>query len=342
MDEPNSFSIVSVKRLINVDNFGKGSIREQHKTYRITVERTGTLAEMEQLAKEAEQISTYAMNPDVVSDTEEWHKRKKSLSSKNHDQINVLNKELSELHDFDIDGQRTYTTLTSCSFDDFDKSDCPRISSNKNADYELSSEENDDDEHEEETDKVANYNALNSNFSHSVALKSKKRASSRMSRELSRKRLRTNDASSTSINQEKTDFRKQIAAIAHSYDQHQKTLNLILNNQKKIAKALRHHQIPIQLFDEMGTEASTSTNSGNVVYESSNGEQIDLIQIPADRSNPNKFVLKAVDRIFTEPQQLLDLDPRSIDADKRIITIRDAVQVKFGLTSEELATVWLP
>lgn len=41
MDEPNSFSVVSVKRLINVDNLGKGCIREQNKTYRITVERTG-------------------------------------------------------------------------------------------------------------------------------------------------------------------------------------------------------------------------------------------------------------------------------------------------------------
>ena len=43
MDEPNSFSIVSFKRLINVDNFGKGSIREKNKTYRIAVERTGKL-----------------------------------------------------------------------------------------------------------------------------------------------------------------------------------------------------------------------------------------------------------------------------------------------------------
>jgi hypothetical protein len=41
MDEPNSFSVVSVKRLVDIDRFGKGSIREKNKNYRITVARTG-------------------------------------------------------------------------------------------------------------------------------------------------------------------------------------------------------------------------------------------------------------------------------------------------------------
>ena len=40
---------------------------------------------MEQLAKEAEEMSAYKMNSDVVSDTEEWHKRKKLLKNKNQD-----------------------------------------------------------------------------------------------------------------------------------------------------------------------------------------------------------------------------------------------------------------
>ncbi len=38
---------------------------------------------MEKLAKEAEELSSYTMNSAIVSDTEEWHKRK-SISSKNH------------------------------------------------------------------------------------------------------------------------------------------------------------------------------------------------------------------------------------------------------------------
>lgn len=41
MDEANSFSVVSVKRLFDIDRFGKGSIREKNKTYRIAVEQTG-------------------------------------------------------------------------------------------------------------------------------------------------------------------------------------------------------------------------------------------------------------------------------------------------------------
>ena len=40
-DEPNSYSLVSAKRLIDVDQFGKGTIRDKNKTYRIVVERTG-------------------------------------------------------------------------------------------------------------------------------------------------------------------------------------------------------------------------------------------------------------------------------------------------------------
>lgn len=41
MDEPNSFSVVSVKRLIDMDPFKKGFIREKNKSYRISVEKTG-------------------------------------------------------------------------------------------------------------------------------------------------------------------------------------------------------------------------------------------------------------------------------------------------------------
>ncbi|CAF4714260.1 unnamed protein product, partial [Rotaria magnacalcarata] len=41
---------------------------------------------MEQLAKETEELSTYTMNADIASDTEEWLKRKKSSINKNQDQ----------------------------------------------------------------------------------------------------------------------------------------------------------------------------------------------------------------------------------------------------------------
>ncbi|CAF2918088.1 unnamed protein product, partial [Rotaria sp. Silwood2] len=42
----------------------------------------------------------------------------------------------------DLDEQRTYTTLTSCSFDDFDNAvDCFRISSDKNDDDEVNCDE---------------------------------------------------------------------------------------------------------------------------------------------------------------------------------------------------------
>lgn len=41
LDEPNTFSIVSTKRLIDIDSFERGFIRERNKAYRIHVERRG-------------------------------------------------------------------------------------------------------------------------------------------------------------------------------------------------------------------------------------------------------------------------------------------------------------
>jgi hypothetical protein len=42
--------------------------------------------EMEQLAKEAEEVCAYVMNAEVVSDTEEWHKRKQLITKKTQQQ----------------------------------------------------------------------------------------------------------------------------------------------------------------------------------------------------------------------------------------------------------------
>ncbi|CAF4228539.1 unnamed protein product [Rotaria socialis] len=351
MDEPNSFSVVSIRRLINVDSFGKGSIREQNKTYRITVERTGkllivqlfrqilafygigTLIEMVQFAQEAEELSTYKMNSDVVSDTEEWFKRKKSLTRKNNDKPNLFDKQLTEQHTFDLDVYRTYITSNTCLFDE------PKKAAGKTIDGHI----------------------FNSTLNRIPTSKSRKHTSSRVSRQIPEKRLRVNDASSPTVNEGKLgvdqsssssinamnyklgQLRKQIADLTRSYDQHQKTLNLVLNNQNKIAKAMRNHKIPIVLIDETGHGPSASTiDSSTITCKSTTGEQIELLQIPTDRMNSNKFVLKAVDRIFKDGKELIDLDPRSIDTDDRIKTIRDAVQVKFGLTNDELATVWMP
>ncbi|CAF2017072.1 unnamed protein product [Rotaria magnacalcarata] len=341
MDEPNSFSVVSIKRLINADSFG-------------------TLIEMEKLAQEAEELSTYKMNSDVVSDTEEWLKRKKSSTKKNNDKTSLLDKQLTELHTFDFDAYRTYTTLDTCLFDEPDKAaDCSRILSDKDDHDDDNNYESSCDE-ERDTIKTTDDHVFNSTFNHILTSKPRKRTS-RVSREISVKRLRVNDTSSPTANQEKLgvnqslfspikeinynldQLRKQIAGLGHSHEQHQKTLNLILNNQKKIAKAMRSHKIPIVLFDEIGRELpSSTTDSYTTTCNSTTGEQIELLQIPADKTNPNKFVLKAIDRVFKEGKELLDIDPRSIDTDDRIRATRDAVKIKFGLKNDELATVWIP
>jgi len=53
-----------------------------------------------------------------------------------------------------------------------------------------------------------------------------------------------------------------------------------------------------------------------------NGEQIDLLKIPASRNKPNKFVLNTLDQIFKNKQDLIDIDPYQLDTDKRITIIR--------------------
>jgi hypothetical protein len=78
-----------------------------------------------------------------------------------------------------------------------------------------------------------------------------------------------------------------------------------------------------------GTKSVVSTNKLNFflifclqVVKSSTGEEFDLIKIPADPTKPNKFVLNAIDKIFKNENELLDIDPRGMETDDRITTIR--------------------
>ncbi|CAF4625607.1 unnamed protein product [Rotaria socialis] len=73
-----------------------------------------------------------------------------------------------------------------------------------------------------------------------------------------------------------------------------------------------------------------------MIYKFSIDEEINLIQIATDRTKPNKFVLNAINKIFKNEQELLDLDPHCLGTIKRITTIQDVVQVKFGLTYDDL------
>ena len=50
--------------------------------------------------------------------------------------------------------------------------------------------------------------------------------------------------------------------------------------------------------------------------------RVNLLQIPADRTQPNKFVLTAIDRVFSDKNELLQLDGRDIDTDNLIVLIR--------------------
>ncbi len=96
-------------------------------------------------------------------------------------------------------------------------------------------------------------------------------------------------------------------------------------------------QIPIVLSDETELQGSATTNKDSVVsrntlflflipseqiYEHSNGEKIDLLTITANRNKPNKFVLNALDRIFKDENDLINMDVHDFDTDNRITVIR--------------------
>ncbi|CAF4352097.1 unnamed protein product [Rotaria sp. Silwood2] len=284
MDEPNSFSVVSKKRLAHVDTFGKGTIRERNKTYRIIGERT------------------------------------------------------------DLDEHKTYTTLTACSFDEPDKNiNYSQVSSDDDIGEDYDPDEASCDEQLENL-KPGDRSYSKSIDNRKLIHKSKKRSISTLCRDPSAKRSRISLSSSIKeLNHNLIQLRKQIAGLSQSDDKQQKVLNSISTDQKRIAKAMRAHKIPIVLSEESESQTATSTtNSDSIIFKFPTGEEVDLLKISANKTNPNKFVLKAIDQLFKEEKQLIDIDSRDIDTDSRVTIIRDAVQAKFGLTAEELATVWGP
>lgn len=93
IDQPSRYSIVDSKRLTNVDENGRGFIKELNKSYKIRVEQTGnrpllslhysilmfflnqgTLQSMEKYALLLEKVMQSQMHDEVPSDCEEWQK----------------------------------------------------------------------------------------------------------------------------------------------------------------------------------------------------------------------------------------------------------------------------
>jgi len=56
-----------------------------------------------------------------------------------------------------------------------------------------------------------------------------------------------------------------------------------------------------------------------------NDEEIDLVQLPADRTRPNYFVLTCVNKLFNE-DEILKMNARDLDTDSRVLSIRSKLQ----------------
>ncbi|CAF1525184.1 unnamed protein product [Rotaria magnacalcarata] len=83
LDENDVYSIVKFNRILDLNVNNIGMIKDMKGTYRIEVIEKGTLAEMEIAAQlvENDPKLTYEMHESVVSDCEEWHKRKSQKKS---------------------------------------------------------------------------------------------------------------------------------------------------------------------------------------------------------------------------------------------------------------------
>ena len=137
------------------------------------------------------------------------------------------------------------------------------------ADHRKSSSDEDDD-HDDSCDEQRNLNSTTNNqglapaFVRKTQLNRKKRTGPTTSKEPFSKKRRTDNDSFSIENEDRIDtnqassisasvlndfnanliqIRKQLGCLQSSVDRQQKTLNIIVTNEKKMAKAMRHHQV---------------------------------------------------------------------------------------------------
>ncbi|CAF3076210.1 unnamed protein product, partial [Rotaria sp. Silwood2] len=106
-------------------------------------------------------------------------------------------------------------------------------------------------------------------------------------------------------------------------DRIEKSLTLILKNQKRIARTINKNNISVLLDMPEMTQSSSNEPSSNV-YVRSDGLEIDMMSIPCSLNKVTDYVNKAVDRVFVNINELIALDPikESIDNDERVKAIK--------------------
>ncbi|CAF1524748.1 unnamed protein product, partial [Rotaria sordida] len=146
------------------------------------------------------------------------------------------------------------------------------------------------------------------------------------------------------INSNVLKLQKHQQQTTINLDRLEKFLNILCNNQKKIAKSLVKHRIPITLENDNRSVEIDGEQSGNqyVTFVRGDGSVVELLSVPGNKQNTIKYALKLIDVLFTDIQDFQNINVKKADEDPRIKSIYTAVKRKFDYSADEMSCVWPP
>ncbi|CAF1669065.1 unnamed protein product [Rotaria magnacalcarata] len=144
------------------------------------------------------------------------------------------------------------------------------------------------------------------------------------------------------LNKNVLKMQKQQQQITVTLDRQDRFLKILCNNQKKIAKCLAKHKIPITLENDNKYEDIEDDQSGNqeLIYIRSDGTAVEPLSIPGDKQNTIKYALKLIDILFVNKEEFQNIDVKKADEDPRIKHIYKAVKKKFHYLDDEMSFIW--
>ncbi|CAF1596689.1 unnamed protein product, partial [Didymodactylos carnosus] len=125
------------------------------------------------------------------------------------------------------------------------------------------------------------------------------------------------------VNANVLQLQKQQQQITVILERQEKFLNMLCTNQKKIAKSLTRHKIPVFLEnDDENTDVKDDDFTDPVsTYTRSDGVVVQLLKTYGTKENTVKYALKLMDSLFVDKQDLQNVDVKKIDEDPRIKAI---------------------
>ncbi|CAF2191109.1 unnamed protein product, partial [Rotaria magnacalcarata] len=146
------------------------------------------------------------------------------------------------------------------------------------------------------------------------------------------------------INSNVLKLQKHQQHVTITLDRLEKILNTLCNNQKRLAKSLSKHKIPITLENDnqsVHTDDERS-DSQDGKYVKSDGSVIDLLSVHGNKQKTIKYALKLIDILFTEKLEFQNINVKNADEEPRIKCIYAAVKQKFNHSTDEMSFVWPP